>query len=404
MKSLSVAVCFVFLALALASGSCAQAPGVLKVGVMAPLTGPAASHGLLAYRHAVLEAERINNAGGVTVGGKQYQIELVPADTQGSPPVGVTAAEKLISQDKVKFILGPMSAPVYKSVASLLNDNKVIHLHWTVVAWSLGTDYPFGFRAYAMISEYIYPSWKFIAENYPDVKTVAIMTVDDEQGYLGVSLTKRACEEFGINVVEEVYISYGTREFYSLFAPVLAADPDIIDLTGLDYVSAAYLVKQLSEVGYTGDFHVSHQIQLLYTVSVAGAAAIEGYTCVGLPYETLSPRLLEQKEDYIERWGEGEYSEAGVVFLDALGLLVQGIEEADSLEASEVKSALEGMVYESPVFGTCEFGGYEWYGVNHQMIQPITMGKITNGNFVPIHEYDKDEVMEMLEYFYTESE
>ncbi|MCZ7665105.1 MAG: ABC transporter substrate-binding protein [Thermoleophilia bacterium] len=86
--------------------------GPIKVGVILPLTGPAAAPAASVKNGLELEIEAINAAGGI--GGRQ--IELVIEDDGSVVDKAVAAATKLIQQDNVTAILGPF--PPYELPAT----------------------------------------------------------------------------------------------------------------------------------------------------------------------------------------------------------------------------------------------------------------------------------------------
>src|SRR5205807_2614260 len=78
----------------------------LTIGVLGPLSGGAASYGVELVRGAEMKADEINKAGGLKVGGDVYKIKLVSYDHKALAADAATAANKLVFQDKVKYIIG----------------------------------------------------------------------------------------------------------------------------------------------------------------------------------------------------------------------------------------------------------------------------------------------------------
>ncbi len=81
--------------------------GTITIGAVNSLTGPGAMMGSeqkWAYDKAVAD---INAAGGVTMNGKKYKIELKYADDQSDPSQAAAAMEQLIKVDGLKVILSP---------------------------------------------------------------------------------------------------------------------------------------------------------------------------------------------------------------------------------------------------------------------------------------------------------
>ncbi len=87
---------------ALAGGSWAQGQPV-KIGLLATLEGPFAAGGADGMRGAELA---VKQRGGVVAGRK---IEIIKASSDAKPDVAVNATRKLVEQDKVDIMVGPLS-------------------------------------------------------------------------------------------------------------------------------------------------------------------------------------------------------------------------------------------------------------------------------------------------------
>ncbi|MFO1320216.1 MAG: ABC transporter substrate-binding protein [Burkholderiales bacterium] len=90
-------------ALALAFAGAAYAEDVIKVGLLATLEGPFAAGGQDGIRGAELA---LKQKGGVA-GGKK--IEFVKGSSDATPDKAVNATRKLVEQDKVQIMIGPLS-------------------------------------------------------------------------------------------------------------------------------------------------------------------------------------------------------------------------------------------------------------------------------------------------------
>ena len=87
-----------------------QAQDPMKIGVILPLTGPTAVIGQEEKRGVDMGIEKINGAGGAL----KKKVELIIEDNKGDPTAIVSAAEKLVTRDKVVALSGG-----YSSVESL---------------------------------------------------------------------------------------------------------------------------------------------------------------------------------------------------------------------------------------------------------------------------------------------
>ncbi|MBW2465866.1 MAG: ABC transporter substrate-binding protein, partial [Deltaproteobacteria bacterium] len=83
---------------------------VVKVGINAPITGDIPKVGEGTKYAAQMWLEDINKAGGITVGGKKYPVELVIEDNESKAESAVKANTKMITEDEVLVIVGPQSS------------------------------------------------------------------------------------------------------------------------------------------------------------------------------------------------------------------------------------------------------------------------------------------------------
>jgi branched-chain amino acid transport system substrate-binding protein len=77
-------------------GACQRAPDVVKIGVGQPLSGNLASLGRDLANGVQMAVEDINAAGGVRIGGKAVQLEVVTADDKSDVEAGKAAAQALV--------------------------------------------------------------------------------------------------------------------------------------------------------------------------------------------------------------------------------------------------------------------------------------------------------------------
>src|SRR5258708_5575903 len=82
--------------------------GAIRLGLVAPMSGPNSRYSSFSLRGAQLAAREINDAGGV--GGRK--ITIISGDSQGTPVEGVSATRRLIDLDKADFIIGDVSSSV----------------------------------------------------------------------------------------------------------------------------------------------------------------------------------------------------------------------------------------------------------------------------------------------------
>jgi branched-chain amino acid transport system substrate-binding protein len=96
---------------------------VFRFGVAMPMTGSAAPFGTDQVQALQWAIADINAAGGAA----GHKLEAIVLDTQAKPQLGVNAATRLISVDKVPVLITAWSA-VTAAVAPVVNRNKTLAL------------------------------------------------------------------------------------------------------------------------------------------------------------------------------------------------------------------------------------------------------------------------------------
>jgi branched-chain amino acid transport system substrate-binding protein len=102
------------------------ASGVIKVGVIASLTGPASNVGTNMWQSAQVAADKINADGGVTLkDGSKAQLKLIVGDDESTATGGQKAATKLITDEKVDILVGGYSSAVTSAYEQTIAEYKV---------------------------------------------------------------------------------------------------------------------------------------------------------------------------------------------------------------------------------------------------------------------------------------
>ena len=112
------------------------AGGALKMAVLAPLSGPVPTFGVNTRDGALLAIDEWNAKGGVL--GKK--ITPVVEDSQCTPDPAVNAANKVIDQDKVHYIIGEVCSKASIPVSEIANAKKVIQISPTSTNPSVTVD------------------------------------------------------------------------------------------------------------------------------------------------------------------------------------------------------------------------------------------------------------------------
>ncbi|MFQ5539898.1 MAG: ABC transporter substrate-binding protein, partial [Candidatus Binatia bacterium] len=87
------------------------------LGSAISFTGKYSTNGVHASNGYNLAVKRINDMGGVRVGGKAYKLKIKYYDDESTPARTAQLLERLIKQDGIKFMLGPYSSATTKAAA-----------------------------------------------------------------------------------------------------------------------------------------------------------------------------------------------------------------------------------------------------------------------------------------------
>ena len=119
---------------------------IIKIGINAPLTGDIPKVGEGSKYAAMLWLEDIEKMGGLEVGGKKYEVDLIIEDNESKAESAVKANTKMITQDDVLAIIGPQSSKQAVPAGEVANKYKTV----MISPWSTNPnttmDRPFVFR------------------------------------------------------------------------------------------------------------------------------------------------------------------------------------------------------------------------------------------------------------------
>ncbi len=221
---------------------------VIKLGTAMSLTGKKAREGKLyadAYNHAV---DYINEHGGVKVGDQTCTFELIMEDDESDATKSARLVEKLITEDKVNFLLGPYSSGITIPDSAVAEKYEIPMVEGGGASgkiFSRGFKYIFGTLPAA--GNYFKPILEMGQSLDPQPKMVALLYADDEFDIAVAKGTRKLAESMGYElVVDEEYPS-GTQEFSTLLSKVKSAAPDMILLAGHAEESLGF-VQQAKEL------------------------------------------------------------------------------------------------------------------------------------------------------------
>lgn len=330
------------------------------------------------YDAAQPTADIINQAGGVTINGQQYNIDFVVMDDQSAPTSGVAAATKLI-QDGVKYIIEPLVPTIDLALLPSTTAAKVITVNPSQSdASNFGPDYPYNFCALWLKGT---PGiFNYLQKYYPKVKNIAYLVPDDPGINTTYDIAVAEGQKRGLTVVDKERYPEDITDFSAILTKILSQKPDAIDLVGGNAIFGTDILNTARDLGFSGPIFVDNIVSdphlLISLVKPENCYNFfEG--CPDVLSDQMSP-MIKQLRVLVEKAGKPFIFDCAN-FISAATLIVTGIQSAQSLDTDKIKAAFESNPTINTVWGTGTWAGNNG-GVNHMVqLNSIPVSTITNG-------------------------
>jgi len=222
---------------------------VVRFGASLSLTGKMATEGRLVKDGYEFYVKHINALGGIPIKGKKYKVEIVYYDDESDPKIAAKLVEKLIVEDKIKFLLGPYSSSCTFPASSIAEKYKLPMVEAHGAASTIfERGYKYIFATLNTVDQYTFNILKMATESSPAPKTVALINENTLFPQLAMDGAARQAKSLGLKVVYKEKYPSGTKDLSSMLAVVREKRPDIL-LAGGYTGDMIMLVKQVKEMG-----------------------------------------------------------------------------------------------------------------------------------------------------------
>ena len=223
-------------------GKKANDGNVIKIGVIAPLTGNYAQYGVAVKEGVELKVDAINNAGGIN--GKK--IELVTADSKGDVQEAVNAFKKMVSQDKVNVVIGEVVSATSQAISGLAQQAKVPLISATATSLDVTKGKDFVFRT-TFTDPYQGTATAKYAKS-KGIKSIAILTNSSNDYSVGIANAFKAqAAKDGITITEEKYTN-DDKDFKAILTKVKGQNPQAIFIPDY-YNTIVLIISQAKDLG-----------------------------------------------------------------------------------------------------------------------------------------------------------
>ncbi len=203
------------------------APGAaqeeLRIGLIAPMTGPFAQVGADMTNGFKMYLDEVNsNFAGA-------KVNLIIEDSQGKPDTAVTKAKKLILEDHVQMLVGGVLAPEGYALAPVSTAEKTVYIASVPAADDLTQrqlgNYPYFIRTSWTSSQPHHPLGQWACDQ--GYKKIITVGADYAFGYEAVGGFQKAFEDCGGKIIQKIWPPLGTKDF-GPYIPTFKADADAV--------------------------------------------------------------------------------------------------------------------------------------------------------------------------------
>ena len=330
-------------------GQKAENNDVIRIGSVAPLTGPQTHIGKDNENGARLAVDEIN-AQGLTLGGKAVKLELIGEDDQAEPKTATIVADKLLDS-RVVAVIGHLNSGTTIPASKRYHDAGIpqISPSATAVAYT-AQGFKNAFRVMANDAQQGKALGQF-AVGKLGAKKVAV--IDDRTAY-GQGLAdefEQAARAAGAEIVAREFTNDKATDFAAILTNIKGKAADLVFFGGMD-PQGGPMAQQMKRLGLNARLLGGDGLQNANFLKLAGADA-EGVVASspGLPLEAMPggnafKAKFEAKYGPIQLYAPYAY--------DAVYVLVEAMKRADSSEPAKVIAALAQTDYQG-VTGPLKF-------------------------------------------------
>ena len=221
----------------------------IVLGAAVSLTGKYSTNGEHTKNGYELAVKRINDMGGVKVGGKSYKFKVLYYDDESNSKRAAQLAERLIKQDGVKYMLGPYSSGLTKAIAPITEENKIPMVEANGASRSLFTKgYKYLFAVLSPANQYLEVAIDLAVEKNGG-KPVRIAQAFEQDAFsqdvrLGIL---DAAKRTGSKIIIDDKLPKELNDMAATLAKVKAVKPDVLVVSGHSK-GALTAIRQISEM------------------------------------------------------------------------------------------------------------------------------------------------------------
>lgn len=383
MKTLAVGAMATAVFVGANDGAAIAADETLKIGFVGVTSGPAAAWGTSNVRSMETLADMINERGGVTIGDKTYNIEIVTFDDQKDPKRAIAGMEKM-AQEGIHYVVGPNVDDGAAAVRPVAEANNIIYFPYAFPKELYAP--PASNAVLGMVASYqsgpaIY---KYLMDER-GVKTVAFVAANESDPLSQRDSGMAAAKELGLEILGDATYQNDTRDFTPVLTPIVRMKPDLLVLSGVAPGNAPLLIRAARELGYQGIISTETAQDAKVLEEGAGELA-NGFISVGgaSTPEIASDEMRAFVDKYVEKFGE--YNDESNTKVYALQYILDTLKAAPEAvnDVEAFKKAMDTFEAPNPYVkndGKLRYVGMSSFGQKRQLSVPLVVNEYKDGEF-----------------------
>jgi branched-chain amino acid transport system substrate-binding protein len=226
----------------------AAAQTVVKIGSVAPMSGPQAHYGRDNDNGVRMAVEDLN-AQHISIGGKPVKFEVQTEDDAADPKQGTAVAQKLCDM-KVAGVVGHLNSGTTIPASKIYHDCGIPHITGSATNPDLTKPgYNTTYRIIANDNALGAALALYAADN---LKLKKVAVIDDRTAYgQGVAdIFSKTAQAKGMQLVDRQYTNDKATDFMAILTAIKSKNPDAIFYGGMD-AQGGPMLRQMEELGLT---------------------------------------------------------------------------------------------------------------------------------------------------------
>jgi branched-chain amino acid transport system substrate-binding protein len=372
--------------LALLAAAVLATPAVAQVvtlGASVQESGPLANTGRYYRDGYEFAVQRINDKGGIDVGGKHYKIELKILDNQSDVNLSVRQYVQLLTRDKVNLLLGPFASDFALADSSVAEKYEVPMVQGGGASDQIFTrNYKYIFGTLPSATKYFEGTVEAMTKLKPEPKKVALLYADDAFDVSVAKGTRDDVAKAGMQLIADQRYSSNATDFSSVLSSLRASQPDAVLVAGHE-TEVLNFIRQAKSLDFspklyaftvgvpTADFRKALGSDANYAFGMTSWLPLPGNK------DDWFGDAAKFATEYKAKYGyDPDYHAASAVA--DVEVFAKAVAKAGTLDPKKVRDAIAGIDFES-LYGRVRFSP------QGQIQLPQTTVQVQKGQVVPVY-------------------